>query len=188
VFLGLVLEQGENEVLEVPLHVIHLDQDDPRKCTARKMSSLGLAKLHDSTISAPRRGFLLDPETDVIIGPEDRLLAKMGGSLVALDCSWKKINDSLLEIRGRTRLKSRKLPKLLPANSVSWGKVGRLSSVEALAASLCILGYTKQAEILLEKFQFGEQFLQLNREPLLEYSHAETRQQMGIIENRFFDS
>ena len=187
-FLGLVLEQGENKVLEVPLHVIHLDQDDPRKCTARKMSSLGLAKLHNSTISAPRRGFLLNPETDVVIGPEDRPLAKMGGSLVALDCSWKNINDSLLEIKGGTMLKSRKLPKLLPANSVSWGKVGRLSSVEALAASLCILGYTEQAEILLDKFQFGEKFLQLNKEPLLEYSHAETRQQIGIIENLFFGS
>ena len=174
-------------MLKVPLHVIHLDQDDPRKCTARKICSLGLAKLHESSNSAPRRGFLLDPETNVVIGPEDRPLAKMGGSLVALDCSWKKINDSLLEIEGRTRLQSRKLPKLLPANSVSWGKVGRLSSVEALAASLCILGYREQAEVLLEKFQFGEQFLQLNREPLLEYSQAKTREHMGIIENRFFD-
>ena len=167
------------------MYVIHLDQDDPRKCTARKICSLGLAKLHDSAISAPRRGFLLDPESDVIIGPEDRPLTKMGGSLVALDCSWKKINDSLLELRGGLGY-NQKTTKASTANSVSWGKVGRLSSSKALTSLYALV--TEQAEILLEKFQFGEQFLQLNREPLLEYSHAETREHMGIIENRFFDN
>ena len=186
-FLGQVLVQGENKVLEVPLHVIHLDQDDPRKCTARKLHSIGLVQMHDSSISSPRRGFLLDPQTDVVFGPEDRALAKMGGSLVALDCSWKQIDLSLLEIKGRTKLQSRKLPKLLPANSVSWGKIGRLSSAEALAASLSILGFEEQAMKVLEKFQFGEEFLNLNKEPLLAYSQAGSREDMGIIERQFFD-
>ncbi|HIL67145.1 MAG: hypothetical protein CXT66_03675, partial [Methanobacteriota archaeon] len=33
---------------EVSLHVIHLDQDDPKKCTARKMHANGLVRLHEN--------------------------------------------------------------------------------------------------------------------------------------------
>ena len=49
---------------DVPLHIIHLDQDDPKKCTARKLAKRELANLHFSTSRPPRRGFLLDPSAD----------------------------------------------------------------------------------------------------------------------------
>ncbi len=60
---GLVQERGDSFVEEVPLHVIHLDQDDPRKCTARKMHANGLVEFHESISRAPRRGYLLDPKS-----------------------------------------------------------------------------------------------------------------------------
>ena len=56
---------------DVPLHIIHLDQDDPKKCTARKLASRDLARLHFDTRRPPRRGFLLDPSAGVILGPDD---------------------------------------------------------------------------------------------------------------------
>ena len=40
-FLDLVLDPGDSIVQSVPLHVIHLDQDDPKKCTSRKLPLRG---------------------------------------------------------------------------------------------------------------------------------------------------
>lgn len=172
---------------EVPLHVIHLEQDDPKKCTARKMHLNGLVKLHLTTSGAPRRGYILDPQSTTILGPEDRGLISMGGSMVVLDCSWKRIDESLEEINGRTRLEGRILPALIAANPVSWGRLGRLSSAEALGAALVILGHSEQAKKILEPFQFGEHFLDLNRIPLEAYASAETREEIGIIQSEFFE-
>ena len=108
----------------VPLHVIHLDQDDPKKCTSRKLHQNGLVNLHDSPKNAPRRGYLLDPRATTVLAPEDLGLISLGGSIVVLDCSWKQIEESLDLIDGRTRLVGRILPLLLAANPVSWGKLG----------------------------------------------------------------
>ena len=177
---------GDRVVEEVPLHVIHLDQDDPRKCTARKMHANGLVELHESIARAPKRGYLLDPKSTTILGPEDRGLISIGAAIVVLDCSWKRIDESLEEIAGRTRLEGRILPALLAANPVSWGRVGRLSSVEAIAASLAILGHQDQASRVLEPFQFGQQFLDLNREPLEAYSAAESRAAIAVMQSEFF--
>ena len=172
---------------EVPLHVIHLDQDDPRKCTARKMHANGLVELHESISGSPRRGYIHDPKSSTILGPEDRSLISMGAAIVVLDCSWKRIDESLEEISGRTMLEGRILPALLAANPVSWGRVGRLSSVVAIAASLAILGHHGQAAMVLEPFQFGQQFLDLNREPLEAYSTAGTRGEIATMQSEFFD-
>ena len=89
---------------------------------------------------------MLDPRATTVLAPEDLGLISLGGSIVVLDCSWKQIEESLDLIDGRTRLVGRILPLLLAANPVSWGKLGRLSSVEALGASLAIIGLWGQAE------------------------------------------
>ena len=171
---------------DVPLHVIHLNQDDPKKCTARRMDSLGFVKTHDSLDGVPRRGFLLEPKSDTILGGRDKEMISLGCSLVVLDCSWKKVDDSLGRLSGNTMLEGRVLPLLLAANPVSWGKVGRLSSAEALAASLAILGRWEQARKILEPFQFGEHFLSLNKEPLEEYEKATSKDSIKDLEKEFF--
>ena len=186
-FLDLVLVPGDSILRSVPLHVIHLDQDDPKKCTSRKLHQSGLINLHESISSAPRRGYLLDPRAKTVLAPEDGDLIALGGSIVVLDCSWKHIDESLDLIDGRTRLEGRILPLLLAANPVSWGKVGRLSSAEAIGASLAILGLWEQARAVLEPFPFGNQFLDLNREPLGAYSSADSRTEILEIQTDFFN-
>ena len=52
---------------DIPMHIIHLDQDDPKKCTARAMERAGCAIIHNHINRAPRRGFLLDPSAGLIL-------------------------------------------------------------------------------------------------------------------------
>lgn len=172
---------------EVPVHVIHLNQDDPRKCTARIISSAGMAELHFSTDNAPSRGVLLDPTSDMIQGPQDRRIIDIGGSVVALDCSWKQIFPSIDTISSTTSLKRRMLPVLLAANPVSWGKPGRLSTAEAIAASLIILDRQSQGEKILSQLTYGNEFLKLNEQPLDAYRTAKSSEELVKMQWEFFD-
>ena len=93
-----------------------------------------------------KRGFLLNPRSNNLLGPDDKRMIDLGASLVALDCSWKQIDASLDSIEMNTKLVSKSLPLVLAANEISWGKPGRLSTVEAFAISLWILGKERQAK------------------------------------------
>ncbi len=165
-----------------------MSQDDPKKCTARKLERLELAIIHEDINRIPRRGVLLDPLAGQILGPDDLQNMRRGGSLVALDCSWKTCDISFDEIRRKSpKLLPRTLPIVLAANEVSWGKPGRLSTVEALAVCLILLGENDQARDILEPFRFGEQFLKLNAEPLEAYSRAKSNEELVEIQWEFFD-
>ena len=94
-----------------------------------------------------------------MLGPEDHsLLLEEGGALVGLDCSWAQIEDSVEQVMNRTKLKGRMLPLLLAANPVNWGKPSKMTTAEALAASLYLIGKEDQARQLLSAFRWGEQF------------------------------
>jgi pre-rRNA-processing protein TSR3 len=113
----------------------------------------------------PKGTLLLDPTAGVVISPADRRWVR---SITALDCSWEVLEREELSIfRGR-----RALPFLVAANPVNFGKPFILSSVEALAAALIILGERDQAELILSKVPFGIRFLEVNAEPLAEYATA----------------
>lgn len=173
---------------DVPLHIIHLSQDDPKKCTARKLQRLDLAIIHEQVRRPPRRGFLLDPVAGTILGPDDAPSIEQGASIVALDCSWKRLDDSLSQVHRRApKLVGRTLPLVLAANPVSWGKPGRLSTVEALAVSLILVQRWEQARRILRPFSFGDQFFTLNAQPLEAYAEATTNAELVEIQWEFFD-
>jgi len=178
---------GGNELHDIPLHVIHLNQDDPKKCTSRKSARYGDCVLHNDIKKSPKRGILLDPLSGILIGPDDAKTISRGAAIVSLDCSWKEIEPSIDLLDKYTNLDGRTLPVVLAANPVSWGRLGRLSSVEALAATLVILGYFEQAKKILDAFQFGEQFLDLNKLPFEAYSNASTREEIADLQSDFFD-
>ena len=171
----------------VPLHIIHLDQDDPKKCTARRLHKFGHAILHTNIRKTPKRGVLLDPKAGVLIGPDDREDIERGAAIVALDCSWKQIDYSLKYIEKNTRLDGRTLPCVLAANPVSWGKPGRLSTAEALALSLVLIDRWDQARMIMKPFRFADSFFQLNEQPLEAYSKAENNAELAEIQWEFFD-
>jgi len=84
------------------------------------------------------------------------------------------------------KLVSRRLPILLAANPINYGKPYRLSTAEAIAGALYILGFREQAEIVMSKFNWGEQFLILNREPLEAYAGAGSPEKVREEEEDFF--
>ena len=101
--------------------------------------------------------------------------------MAALDCSWAHAE----EVFERLSLNQRALPFLVAANPVNYGKPFKLSTVEALAAGLFILGQATQAELILSKFNWGHVFLELNREPLLEYAAAKNSSEVVQIQNAY---
>ena len=174
------------DVRPIRIEAIHLDQDDPRKCTARKLERRGLIQCKTRITTAAKKGILLDPLSKTLLCPID-VDSIRNGTLVALDCSWKKIKDSITIISKTTRLKSRILPILLAGNPVSWGKRGRMSTAEALSASLYIIGHRDQAISLLRPFKFGDAFLDLNRELLEAYSSCHDEAEVEEMQWNFFD-
>jgi pre-rRNA-processing protein TSR3 len=68
---------------------------------------------------------------------------------------------------------------------VNWGKPMKLSSAEAFAAALYIMGFKEQASKVLEKLSWGLGFLELNREPLERYSEARTSAEVVAIQSDY---
>jgi pre-rRNA-processing protein TSR3 len=82
--------------------------------------------------------------------------------LVAMDCSWVYAE----EVFARRPANGRRLPRLLAGNSVNYGRWERLSTAEALAAALVMVGEIEQAQTLLARFKWGPNFFVLNAELL----------------------
>ena len=83
------------------------------------------------------------------------------------------------------KLEHRALPYLLAGNPVNFGRPFKLNSAEAFAAALYILGYKEQAEKVLSKFNWGHSFLELNKEPLEEYSKAKNSREIVEIQGHY---
>lgn len=176
------MNAGRMGVEVVPkIYTLELHQDDPAKCTSAKMRKLGLAK-STSANRISREAVVLNPFADVTIMKGDRERAADSG-LVVIDCSW--VNASEV-FRHRLKGFQRKLPALLAGNPTNYAKLGRLSSVEAAAASLYIMNFFDAAERLLSIYKWGETFLTLNKAPLEEYSKAATFEELKKIELAYF--
>lgn len=163
------------------IYVVHLRQCDPRKCTAIKLKKFNLVKLVRSAKPVPRASIVLHPNSSIVIGPEDLNLLTKGG-LAAVDCSWERFDQVRLDL---TPFNARRLPYLLAANPTNYAMPGKLSTAEALASALYLLGCEDYAKAILSKFKWGEAFLLLNEEPLSAYRLAKSRDDIYRLEEEF---
>jgi pre-rRNA-processing protein TSR3 len=161
----------------IPLDIYHASQCDPKKCTGKKLARFNLANLYNNPRKLPSDAILLDPFAAQALSPADDAV----NGVVALDCSWEEV-EHIFPILQKLRLKHRALPFLLAANPVNYGKPFKLSTVEAFAAALYIIGEKEQAGLILNKFKWGKTFLELNREPLERYSKAKDSTQVVRIQ------
>ena len=167
--------------MSLKLSVYHLGQDDPKKCTALKLGRFGLVKVLHRIRDIPLGSVVLDPFSEVAFSPLDRARVVKRG-LVAVDCSWVKAGTVFrLRLRGVPRC----LPFLVAANPVNFGKPSKLSTVEALASALYIVGFREEAEALLSKFKWGFSFLELNLPRLVAYAEAKNSREVVELQKGF---
>jgi len=145
----------------------------------KKLERAGMVRLFSRLSSIPRNSLILDPTAEQALSPADREKTK---TITALDCSWEVLDTDQV----RSWRFKRALPYLLAANPVNFGRPFRLTSAEAMAAALVILGESSQAEMLLSKISWGIRFLELNREPLDAYSQAADSAEIIQIQGEFF--
>jgi pre-rRNA-processing protein TSR3 len=151
---------------------------DPKKCTVKKLEKFGMINVVNKMNHVPKTTLLLDPTAEYVISPPDK---KWVASITALDCSW-----IVLDTTNLNPWKNRRaLPFLVAANPVNFGKPFTLTSVEAISAALVILGENEQAVRILEKFNWGLNFLKLNEEPLEEYANAKDSAEMLKIQSEY---
>jgi pre-rRNA-processing protein TSR3 len=160
-----------------------MKQDDPKKCTSSKLVKFKLAKPLYRTSQIKKKMIILNPFAKNILSKLDRDAIQKYG-IVVIDCSWEKgtlvLNEKYL--RGQNR----RLPLLLAANPNNYGKIGKLSSVEALCSALFITNFIPQAFQIISIFKWGKSFTTLNASPLEEYRLAENYGDMSRIEKEFF--
>ena len=168
----------------------HANQCDKRKCTgmktwqlykSAKLVSFDQIRLVNRISQIPRFSLILNPLSSEKLTKTDRPIYQRSGISV-LDCSWNQAED----IFSKKFPNLRSLPRLVAANPVNYGKQAKLSSVEALAASLYILSFQKMATELLNHFKWGIQFLTLNKNLLTEYSTCSSTSDVINIEKEFF--
>jgi len=129
----------------------------------------------------PRGAVILNPFSDRAFSPADRGRVERRG-LAAVDCSWIHVDEVFeLSMRGVSRC----LPYLIAANPTNYGVPTKLSTVEALAAALYIVGFKEKAEQLLSKFKWGPNFIELNRELLDAYARAKNSAEVVELQKSF---
>lgn len=161
----------------IPLYAYRDNSCDPRKCTVKKLERAGFLKIFTRIPQIPRNTLILDPTAEQALSPADRFVK----SITALDCSWVVLDTGQIaswKIR-------RALPFLMAANPVNFGKPCKLTSIEALAAALYIMGDKDRAGEILGKVSWGIRFLEVNKEPLELYAEAKDSTEVVKIQSLF---
>ena len=170
--------------------LFHANQCDKRKCTgmkiwqlykSQKLVSFDQIRFVSRISQIPRFSLILNPLSTERLTKNDAIIYQRSGVTV-LDCSWNQAEN----IFSQKFPNSRSLPRLIAANPVNYGKQSKLSSVEALAASLYILNFPKIAKDLLNHFKWGIQFLTLNKNLLTEYTTCSNTSDVIKVENEYF--
>ncbi|KAL0067815.1 ribosome biogenesis protein tsr3 [Marasmius tenuissimus] len=145
-------EEEETQVhIAVPVAMWDFDHCDPKRCSGKKLSRLGLIK--ELRVGQRFRGVVVSPKGTQVVSPSDREIVLQGGVAV-VECSWARLDD--VPFSKIASPHERLLPYLVATNPVNYGKPWRLNCVEALAAAFYITGFDEYAEKLLSGFGWGK--------------------------------
>ncbi len=164
-------------------------EDDPRRCSGRKLIALGLAEEFQATRRPPAGTLVLDPHAPVPLCVRDRPAAEASGILV-VDCSWNRLGARGGFPPGLPRPPSpalrRRLPFLLAGNPQHFGRVGELNTAEALGAAVYLTFGPEAAERFFLRLSGGRSFLDLNQERLEAYRASPGPAEVRSLEIGFF--
>jgi pre-rRNA-processing protein TSR3 len=155
-------------------------QDDPFKCTAAKLAKFRIA---EPVRFIKKDAIVLNPFADSLLTKND---VQVAGAVCAVDCSWERADEVAKHQKIFSAGIGRRLPAILAANPTNYAKLGKLSSAEALAAAMYILGDKQVTAEIMNKFKWGHTFLELNADLLEDYSNAESEEQVKQVEQAYF--
>jgi len=167
------LHQDDSNKIQMPLAMWDVGHCDPKRCTGRKLQRHNIVK--SLQLNSRFNGIVLSPMASNYVSKSDSSIVEKYGCAV-IDCSWNQLESTPF-----SKMKSyypRLLPFLLAANPVNYGKPSKLSCVEAFAAALYITGFPECCDIVLSKFKWGHNFIDLNKELLDRYSCCETESEI----------
>ncbi len=168
----------EAEFLRV--FICNLHTCNPKICTASRIIRFRKAK-EMPVNKIPSQSIVLTPFSQIALSPSDRVLASKYG-IVGVDCSWNKIEEGRKVL---SKGKGRALPFLIAVNPTNYGKPSKLSTLEAIAAALYILGYKKQYFDILSIVKWGDEFHKINKDYLIAYSNAENSKEVVACQENF---
>ena len=176
--------EDQKPVLPVRISIYHAAQDDPKKNTALRLKRRGLARIVTRARFLPKRAIVLNPFGEIAFSPTDRERLEQFG-LAALDCSWEHAQKVMGEhVRGT----SRTLPILIASNPVNFGKLTKMTTAEAIAATLYITGFQKEAKQMLDIFTWGHTFFELNQMLLDNYVTAKDSTEIVEMQKRLIQN
>ena len=168
----------------VPITIYYTAQDDPRKNTALRMKKAGHARVVDDLKKVPLGGVLLNPFAKKALSREDLPDMQKRG-LIGLDCSWRQADEAFPLLQGQ--VKSRALPFLVAGNPAKYGTPFELSTVEAVAAALWIVGEPRLARRVLSCVPWADTFWAVNENPLADYALCETSKEIVEAQLAYLD-
>ncbi len=177
----LYMEDRKRRVRQVVL--FEYKHNDPKRDTGMKLVRQGLVR--SIRPGDPFKGIVLSAYGRSVLSPADSSLIASAG-LAAINCSWNRL-DEITNIPGGNVSRHRKLPFLVAANPINYGKAYKLSSAEALAASLAIAGFRDEAEELTEKFSWDTEFWKLNDEMISEYRLCNNSEEIVQAQQKYLD-
>ncbi len=155
---------------------------DPKRCTAIKLYRQNKVTMVNNLRKIPYNAIVLDAQAQKAVSCEDHnRITKYG--LSALDCSWNKLKKTSFNFKSKKN--HRLLPFLVAANPVNYGKPCKLSTAEALSATLYIVGYKDEAHDIMNSFKWGPHFITLNEELLDAYNKAKNGTEVVKVQNEF---
>ena len=162
------------------IYICNLHTCNPKICTAsriirfRKAKDIPANKIQSQSI-------VLTPFSQIALSPSDRERALKYG-IVGIDCSWNKIENGREILSKGT---GRALPFLIAVNPTNYGKPSKLSTLEAIAASLYILGTKEQYFDILSIVKWGDEFHKINEVYLTAYSKAKNSKEVVAYQENF---
>lgn len=174
--------EGHGTPPDFPIAMWDLNHCDPKKCSGRKLSRLGL--IENLRLGQRFPGLVLTPVGVNCVSPLDKEIVQSSGVAV-VDCSWAKLDETPF-----SRMRSpnpRLLPFLVAANPINYGKPCKLSCVEAIAATLYICGFQSEAQWYLGKFSWGHSFLELNETLLNRYAACKSSGEILEVQNSYIN-
>ncbi|SJX64501.1 related to TSR3-protein required for processing of the 20S pre-rRNA [Sporisorium reilianum f. sp. reilianum] len=170
------------ESVDVPVAMWDFNHCDPKRCSGKKLSRLGL--IQELRVGQKFRGIVLTPNATQTLSPADAHIVAENGVAV-VECSWARLDEIPFG-----KLKSpheRLLPHMIATNPVNYGKPMKLNCVEALAAAFYLCSMPAQGRLLLSKFGWGEHFPKINARWIRAYRDCKDAREVDELSRKMVE-